>query len=77
VPEAAIYKNSNLFPRKEKVGNPQDVLVVERPTADGALNQDSLEPEFGCSIAKRANRPHILASGSGDNVFQPRHFQLV
>jgi hypothetical protein len=77
MPETAIHKNSQSLPWKAEVGSPHDALVVERPTADGTPGQDSLESEFCCFIAKRANRPHILASGGAENVFQPRHFKLV
>jgi hypothetical protein len=77
VPEAAIYKNSNSFSRKEEIWNTQNALLVHFPAANFAPSENCLHSQLCSSIAGRTNRAHIFASARADLLFHSRLFQLV
>jgi hypothetical protein len=61
VPEAAVYENSNLMPRKDKIRIPrQGIATAPADETSGASNSD--KPQLSCLVRFRPNSRHVRRS---------------
>ena len=61
VPEAAVYKNGDLFLEEDEIGMTFDV-VIATPTCDAIFLENLYELEFRRFVVLRTNVAHYLAT---------------